>query len=289
MAGPPRRDPVSHRYTDSFQLFDFRFRVVSESATARRLLYRLYGAYATSGADLHPSAFTLHIERLATPGARRWRIHDGDARIGGRVTLGLALQELEYAVCVRMIAHRPDLMALHGATVLAAGGACFISGRSGAGKTTLALALAARRYRVGGDDIALIDPNTGAASPVPRCFHLDESSWRLLRDVGLPIPAQALRHKFLTPADLCVTDIAPVTVRHILLVARGSEPDPRLVSLTQAEAELGLLPEADWPGGSAVRALPALGRLVSGAAAYRLTSGRLDATAGAVAALLGPP
>jgi hypothetical protein len=112
--------------------------------------------------------------------------------LAGASSLGSALNELEYRICLRIIDHNPGLIALHGATVLTDCGAAFIRGPSGAGKTTLSMALAARGYRVGGDDVALLDPRTNTLRPLPRCFHLDAHSRRLLRRAGLAMPGRAL-------------------------------------------------------------------------------------------------
>ena len=61
------------------------------------------------------------------------------------------------------------------------------------------LALAAHGYRIGGDDVALLNPKSGTIRPVPRCFHLDARSRRLLRNLRLPMPEESLRNAFLTP------------------------------------------------------------------------------------------
>jgi hypothetical protein len=206
-------------------------------------------------------------------------------------SLGCALQQLEFEICRRVLAHRADLLAVHGATIFAAAGtaAAIITGPSGAGKSLLTLALAARGYRVGGDDIALFDPRSGVLRPFPRCFHLDAHAWRLARETGLKLPAAALRHRFLTPVDVSVASPQPAPLRHVFLAGRGTQSSPHLTVLTQAEVAVGLLPQLSWSTHARTAAISALLSLTVESSGYRLISGDLAATASAVAGVLGPP
>ena len=183
-----------------FQLFRYTFGVATRSAVAERRIRSLYAPFETRADVATAVPFRLEVRR--TDESRRWEAYLGDQLLVSRPSLGAALYGLEVEICLRVIASRPDLIMLHGATVLAAGGAAFLSGPSGAGKSTLALALAARGYRIGGNDVALLEPCTGVIQPLPHCFHLDARSRRLLRREGLPMPAEAIRHNFLTATDL---------------------------------------------------------------------------------------
>jgi energy-coupling factor transporter ATP-binding protein EcfA2 len=189
-------------------------------------------------------------------------------------------------VCSRIIASHPDLIAVHGATVLKHGVAALICGRSGAGKSTLSLALAARGFQVGGDDVALLDPRERTIRPVPRCFHLDARSRRLLRNLGLVMPSRALRYRFMTPADLGVTSPPAAPVRLIIFLDRGTRREGRLRTLSQAEMMARLLSETPRGPHSPSQIMEALGPLVSGAACFQLTGGRLSDNAGTVVTLL---
>jgi hypothetical protein len=193
---------------------------------------------------------------------------------------------LEYEICLHVLAHRPDLAAIHAATVDTGNGLILLTGDSGAGKTTLALALTLVGCRVGGDDLALLDPGTGVLRPLPRCAHLDRNSWRLLRRAGVRLPDRLARLGFVTPADLGTTEIGSAPVRHVVVVERGRGADPSLRSLSQAEALLALLPQTRWPAGTEGEKLAAVGRMVGGACCYRLTRGNVPATLALVAAML---
>ena len=217
-----------------------------------------------------------------------WTVCLGSQVVTQRPSLGAALGYFEYEVCQRVIAQSSDRIVLHGATLSTAQGAAVIAGPSGAGKSTLALALGARGYRVGGDDLALLLPETGEVCPLPRCFHLDQRSRRLLRALGLRIPAQAARHRFLTPTDLDPSRAPLASIRLIVLLTPGQGRRPQLVPLTQAEMAVRLLREIRWGRYSARDLLVALGRLTSGTTCYQLTRGELRSTADLVATLLGP-
>jgi hypothetical protein len=193
---------------------------------------------------------------------------------------------LEYEICLHVLAHRPDLAAIHAATVDTGNGLILLTGDSGAGKTTLALALTLVGCRVGGDDLALLEPRSGILTPLPRCAHLDRNSWRLLRQAGVRLPNRLARLGFVTPADLGTTEIGNAPVRHVVVVERGRSAVPSLRSLSQAEALLALLPQTRWPAGSEGEKLTAVGRMVGGARCHRLTRGDLPTTLALVVAVL---
>jgi hypothetical protein len=84
--------------------------------------------------------------------------------------------------------HAALLVAPDGATVL-------VPGSGGAGKTTLALALASRGFSPRGDDVCFLTRRGGAPAvvPVPRTFHVAERTARafpgLARHLGAPVPS----------------------------------------------------------------------------------------------------
>jgi len=287
-ASPQTRLLPAPPVTAHFRVLDYRFGIRSDSALALRLLHRLYPSVVTEASAVSTDTFSL--QRRDAEQGRQWevRVADQSRHIGS--SLGNALNSLEYEICLRTIANHPDLIALHGATVLTGGGAAaFISGPSGAGKTTLSLALAARGYRLGGDDVALLDPRSGTIRPVPRCFHLDARSRRLLRNLPLPMPEEALRYAFMTPADLGVTETGAFPVRLIVFLGRGPGRRPQLTALSQAEMIVRLLSESPRGAHSANEIMAALRPLVSAAACCQLLGGRLSDTVDAMVTLLGPP
>ena len=217
---------------------------------------------------------------------RLWEVSIGGRIVAVAPSLGAALDILERAICMRIIARHPDLIAMHGATLLTRDGAAFVCGPSGAGKSTLALAMAARGYSVGGDDVALLDPRDDTIWPVPRCFHLDARSRRLLRGAGLTMPAFTRRDRFMTPADLGVIDPPASPIRLLLFLGRDSEQAARLAPLCQAEMFVRLLSETTRGGRSPGQLMGALRPSVTRTRCYQLMRGRLSDTALTVAELL---
>jgi len=72
----------------------------------------------------------------------------------------------------------PDV-ALHAACLVTGGKALLVSGRPGAGKTTLALHLMDKGFEFGGDDIVLITPD-GRAEGVPFAPALKPGAWAMI-------------------------------------------------------------------------------------------------------------
>jgi hypothetical protein len=151
------------------------------------------------------------------------------------------------------------------------------------------LSLAARGYRVGGDDVALLEPRSVTIRPLPRCFHLDARSRRLLRQAGLSMPEAALRYAFLTPADLGMPRTPAAPVRRIIFLGLGDNGAPKLTELSQAETIARLLSQTPPGAGSVTEVLAALRPLVGAAGCYHVLRSSLSETTDAVAALLGPP
>jgi hypothetical protein len=272
--------------TAVFCAFEYRFSVATRSPLAVGFLERLYGSPLRNASGLACERYDLGRPEGGPP--HNWEVCRGGERLAAAPSLGAALNALEYHLCLRQIETNPHLIALHGATVLTDRGAAFLSGPSGAGKTTLSLALAARGYRVGGDDVALFDPRTHTLVPVARCFHLDARSRRLLRNEGLIMPARALRHAFLTPMDLGKGAVPASPLRLLLFLGRAEGQKPRLTTLNQAEMMARLLSETPWGTRSAPALMAALKPMVCSATSYHLLRGRLSTTAETVAGLLGP-
>jgi hypothetical protein len=278
-----RRGIYSAPPLERFDVFGVRFAFTSPDAHAAGFIRRLYGRFR-----VREGTPDFHFCLVYGVGGASWQASLGTSLLFEKPRLAEALQELEYAICSRVTA-APRRIILHGAFVFARERAVFIAGESGAGKTTLALALAARGYRVGGDDIAFLDATSGVVQPLPRCAHLDSQSWFLLTEVGLQVPDLSRRYNFVTPADLGGGDEHTPPVRHIVLLARGDLGSPMLERVSQAQTEVALLSEAGWDGIRDREALSAIGRLVGSSICHRLVRGELSLTADKVASMLGPP
>jgi HprK-related kinase A len=76
--------------------------------------------------------------------------------------------------CVGNQAHR--WVAVHAAVLERNGRTMILSAESGAGKSTLCAALALNGWRLFSDEFALIDPDTGKLTPLPRPISLKNAS-----------------------------------------------------------------------------------------------------------------
>ena len=129
------------------------------------------------------------IELTHSRGVRRWVRPQANLTVNGErpflplpADLAGALFEWTLNWCVGREAHR--FVAMHAAVVERDGRALIISGESGAGKSTLCAALVLAGWRLLSDEFALIDPDTGLLSPLPRPVSLKNASIDIIRRRG---------------------------------------------------------------------------------------------------------
>ncbi len=77
--------------------------------------------------------------------------------------------------------HAHHYVAVHAAVVERRGRALILSAHSGAGKSTLCAALVLAGWRLFSDEFALIDPDTGRLSPLPRPISLKEAAIEIIK------------------------------------------------------------------------------------------------------------
>jgi hypothetical protein len=256
-----------------------------------RLTLRFEGAIAPLRPPPGPSYFTngdvtVHLDGgaplVAGPGTRL-RVSPRGDRIDGWLTA-------EAAACPREVADVETMLALalalgsHGifhlhaaATVSAAGQVLAIAGTGGAGKSTLAGALAGIGHGYLGDDVVLVGQD-GALLAFPRPFHLSPASARALGlATGPPRPGTG-------KGDLDGQTAFPGRFRWfapppdlLLLPEVADRPDTALSPVTRADAlgallSLSAFAASTLPGAEAQRAR--LAGLVDGARPVRVALGR---------------
>lgn len=179
------------------------------------------------------------------------------------------------------------IYAIHAGAVERRGRAVLFSGRSGAGKTTLALSLLERGFRLLSDDLAIVEASTQRILPYRRSLHIRPGTPELvpaLRRAEQPSAAPG-RTWTLTPALLdealpgCLAPAAELT--SVLLLEGAPEPgsSPTLTAISPAVAVLELL-RATWAASVDFGAgLDRVSRLLEGVACARLRIGDLGATA----------
>lgn len=224
-------------------------------------LRMLYAGYPASDV----ADFTVRLEPAA-PGRRFWRPSvaiAGDYMLPDAAPLPLAhgLLAAEMAMNLQLaLGHRRHLL-IHAAAVEKDGRALLLTGESGAGKSTLAALLAARGWRLMGDEFVLIDLADGTAAAFPRLVSLKNESIAIVRE-RLPdarwgpaltdTPKGTIRHLVPDAAAIAAMD-RPATPALLLFPRFGSvaatadvPPAEAFVRLTQASTNYAALGEAGF-------------------------------------------
>ncbi|RMG48912.1 MAG: hypothetical protein D6718_00800 [Acidobacteria bacterium] len=176
------------------------------------------------------------------------RIHADPPRVrwdGHELSLPRAsVEEHAFGLLFRAALDRVErYLVLHAAAAAKNERALLIAGPSGAGKTTLALALAAGGLRLLSDDFTPLDPADGLVLPFPKAIGArDGAAARIADRLGLePAPPRPVRP---------VAPLAPARPALVVLLSQEGAPDPRrpyLFSVTVAGDAEELLRAASDP------------------------------------------
>lgn len=119
-------------------------------------------------------------------------------------------------VTERMMATSAPHVAFHAACLVRDGKSLLISGKPGAGKTTLALQLVADGFEFGGDDITMIGPD-GRAAGIPFSPAIKPGSWDIVNTFRPDLKTAAVhrrldgkRVRYLPPENLVADSTHPV-------------------------------------------------------------------------------
>lgn len=159
------------------------FRVGSDWRTPIVELERLYAGYPAPEGGIPD--FTVRL--FAARPWRRWLrpavTLGGDFVLPDAAPLPLSqgLLAAEMAMNLQMALGQRRYLLLHASTVERDGRALLMTGLSGAGKSTLAALLAARGWRLMGDEFALVDPATGLVHAFPRLVSLKNAAIDVVR------------------------------------------------------------------------------------------------------------
>lgn len=276
-----RADPPS---ADWYDILGYSFGFIAPTPATRTRLAQLYGSYSVPGPCAAASTFVL--ERSLTDEARTWSVLNDGRLVARAESAGKALSSLERQICLNVIGRQDRMVWIHGATVSGPRAAALIIGLSGAGKTTLAVAVAALGNQAWSDDVTLLDLRSGTTHAMPRCFHLDRRSRRLLRGIGLRRPRGGLG--ILTPRDIGAgLDRCP-DIEVILLLEPGRRgAPPTLEPMDQGEMAGRMFAQhLDHRDHPASDVLAGVRRLVGKTRSYRLSRGGIGETARLVAGFL---
>lgn len=236
------------------------FRVGSDWRAPVAELERLYAGYP--GPEDGIADFTVRL--FAARPWRRWLrpavMLGGDFVLPEAAPLPLAqgLLAAEMAMNLQMALGQRHYLLLHASAVERDGRAVLMTGLSGAGKSTLAALLAARGWRLMGDEFALVDPASGLIHAFPRLVSLKNEAIGVVQR-ALPqaqfgpllagTPKGDIRH--LVPDAQAVTRMAEPARPALILfprfgfeaAERGLGPSEVFVRLTQASTNYVALGE----------------------------------------------
>lgn len=215
-----------------------------------------------------------------------WELHVDGVRTHQAATLEHALLALEWQVVQACLARTADRFHLHGAALADPTGrlTVLVLGESGAGKTTLTLALIARGFKPFADDVVLLDPETMVPEQFPRAFHIDDTTRRLVTPLFVsPWEHTGLPDGFCLPLAWAET---PVPVGAIVLPLSHDAAEPAFERQSVPDAAIKLLSYSTTLEHDPALALKAVARLTGIATCFALRGGPLADTADAVTRLV---
>lgn len=275
-------DPAAVAFAHAFNLqiadFDMTIRVTSER------LARLFSVFDHLVTPAHEAPITLAMIEA-----------DGLVHVFHDKRSVMCCDEAElvpsikaYVTELLVKASAPNIV-FHAACLVHRDRSILISGRPGAGKTTLALRLMAAGFSFAADDIVLIAPD-GSATGVPFAPAVKSGAWDTVREFRPDVTDAAIhrrtdgkRVRYLAPTRIARHASYPVGtivfIKRALDVTELRPLDPlkamRLV-MEASYAEDGLLSSAGCR---------TLNRMLAGASAFELTASTLDETAATIAQL----
>ncbi len=181
---------------------------------------------------------------------------------------------LKAYVTERVVSASPPNVVVHAACLQRGGKNLLVSGRPGAGKTTLSLRLAEAGFKYGGDDIVLIAPD-GTAAGVPFAPAIKPGAWEIVSQFR-PDLNQAIIHR--RPDGKRVRYVRPEqvdgsygSVGWILFIRRGRSP-AKLTQLDRIEVMRRLMEGSYSPGEKMTLAMcNALKQAINGADCFELS------------------
>jgi hypothetical protein len=272
------------------------FQLTTDDPAVRSIAATVFRPWAIEDERQPGRTLIWRIDRIHDGGgAPEWRVRsagDDDIRTSSAER---AVGIVEVSAITRLL-ESPALL-VHAALVAWDSRGVLLAGRGEAGKSTLACALWARGATLLGDDVAIVDPVTGAVWAGPRRVSLRAPSRAILGDALYeramhgPSSVDFGDSRVFHPDEIePYPRSAPVSLSAIVFLARlGSDAPPaRLEPIPPAHALLALVPYTNHRSaetlGEAIRALTPLADRVP---AFDLGRGSLSAMAEVVEALAG--
>jgi hypothetical protein len=282
--------------TRAFEIVGVPVAVSSSLPIVIDIVEKTYTAFSAPRAS-QPNPYSIEV------GERDGAIVIGDsdggsasAETGPEATiavLNLIVQRVVGELAVR------GLHAVHAASLATSQGGVIISGRSGAGKTTLALGLLTRGLRILSDEFAVVGPEAESVLPYRRSLHIRPGTPELVPQLAflLERPRDQLgggSEWSLSPAELdevfpgCLG--GPVAPMHVLLVEpRREGAASRLEPLASGVAAVELTRAAAAAATDFATVLARMSLLAGKTRCARLHPGSLESSLDLIIDWLGEP
>jgi hypothetical protein len=261
---PPAREPAG----SIEQRISLAGRSIAISYDSAELFSSIGGSFSHLAA---PGSVPQAAYRLGAD--QRFVLISKDCGRAGVVEKALAAVKFKGLLLEDILASAGQLFALHSACLAKGNSALLLLGPPGAGKTTLALALAAQGYELGSDDVTLVF-ELGRVCGVPLASGVKQGAWALL-PAGtldeLPVHQRpdGQNMRFVPPPN-CPAQ-SPLAVSTVIRVRRSSDGDPVLMPIAPKEALAELLAESRSPSGDcSIQSFRALAELARGAQCFEL-------------------
>lgn len=220
-------------------LLDERLSIRCQDAELGQFLEAFLGAFPSAG----EARTQLHLVQVGG----RWVAYENGARTVSSGSVPALARWMVWQLNRMALAAPSADVLVHAAVASLDGRAVILPGRSGAGKTTLAAALALAGWTYLSDEVAVIGAGGAEVRPYPRPLALEPGSWDLVPKavnrwpVGVPHLVRDLR--LVLPASLGTAGPAgPAVPVAIVFPEVGAGARTRLEPLGRAEALERLLP-----------------------------------------------
>ena len=245
----PAVAPVIARH---YRVWGTDFRVEAADRAILDGLDRVCGQFASQ-----PASELVELTVTAVEGGG-WLIRrPGEAGLERR-TAGGAVRHIEWRMVGIAARAERRMIHWHAAALTRGGQTILLPGRAGAGKSTLAVALARCGFALLGEDVVFMDPLSREIHPFRRALSLDKASRARLRTIGFE-PDAARRVGSLLPVDAVAnwSERPSPPLSHVLFVEWDAGGGPvEVAPMTHAEAAIELRershnlrrgPEGGWP------------------------------------------
>ncbi len=208
------------RHVAAFSLRPGHTVIVSVPAEFEAALLCLFPDDKSSIPDREPDLTLLQV-------AGGFQLHDPSGPMADPVdSRGEGLGQVEFMLAEYLVSGDPERRVLHAGGAKVDGRAVLLSGHGGSGKSTLTAALAMQGLPVFGDDVVLVEPETGIISPVRRLLKVMEEPRAALGipRKGTPLDEIWPEAIYLHPSDLGSRWAEPATLRLLAFPAWSGDP-----------------------------------------------------------------